>query len=96
MRLDDRIGFTKQTKHFSREDCETNEYCTFIYAPRILFHKPHGVIYTLGAVYRLLRYQLNANWPVSKWKGVGTSASPGRATGCLRYTAAQMFWLTSR
>lgn len=45
-------------------------------------------IYT---IYLLLRYQLKANCPVSMWNGVGTSDSPGLATGCLRYTAAHMF-----
>jgi hypothetical protein len=53
------------------------------------------MIYTT-LIYLRLKYQLNANCPVSMWNGVGTSASPGRATGCRRYTAAQMFWLTSR
>jgi hypothetical protein len=47
-------------------------------------------------LYLRLKYQLNANCPVSRWNGVGTSASPGLATGCLKYTAAQIFWLTSR
>lgn len=41
--------------------------------------------------YRLLKYQLKPSAIVSAWKGVGTSAKPGLATGCLKYTAEQMF-----
>lgn len=47
-------------------------------------------------LYLLLKYQAKAFPPVTSLNGVGTSAMPGRATGCLRYTAAQMFWLTSK
>ena len=35
-------------------------------------------------VYLLLRYQLNASPFCSRLYGVGTSASPGLATGCLK------------
>src|SRR5580700_63231 len=48
------------------------------------------------SIYLLLKYQVKANWLVVSPNGVGTSAKPGLATGCLRYTAAQIFWLTSK
>ena len=40
--------------------------------------------------YRRLKYQLKANWCVSGENGLGTSLNPGLATGCLKYTAAQI------
>src|SRR5277367_456826 len=48
------------------------------------------------AIYLLLRYQVKASWLTVSPNGVGTSAKPGLATGCLKYTAAQIFWLTSK
>jgi len=47
-------------------------------------------------LYLLLRYQLNANCCTSAGNGVGTSDNPGLATGCLKYTAEQILWLTSK
>lgn len=35
-------------------------------------------------LYLLFKYQLKANCPVSYANGVGTSANPGLATGCLK------------
>lgn len=42
-------------------------------------------------IHLLLKYHAKASAPVTCANGVGTSAIPGRATGCRRYTAAQMF-----
>src|SRR4051812_20964116 len=44
----------------------------------------------------LLKYHAKALALVPSAKGVGTSASPGLATGCLKYTAAHIFWFTSK
>lgn len=44
-----------------------------------------------SAVYLRLKYHVKANCCVSAPNGVGTSANPGLATGCLRYTAEQIF-----
>jgi hypothetical protein len=41
--------------------------------------------------YLLLKYQAKAPALVASPNGVGTSAKPGLATGCLKYTAAHMF-----
>lgn len=46
--------------------------------------------------YLLRRYQLNASCMTCGGNGVGTSAYLCRATGWRRYTAAHMFWFTSR
>lgn len=47
-------------------------------------------------IYRLLKYHRYAEALTSSGNGVGSSDSPGRTTGCRKYTAAQMFWFTSR
>src|SRR5271156_1132427 len=44
----------------------------------------------------LLKYHAKALAFVPSAKGVGTSANPGLATGCLKYTAAHIFWFTSK
>lgn len=80
---------------------------TCIYkAGRSLSHPPHvllGLPILVATAHPmphhahlLLRYQLNASCMTLGGNGVGTSAYFCRATGCRRYTAAQMFWLTSR
>lgn len=50
----------------------------------------HHAYATYPTHYLLLRYQLNASCCVSAGNGVGTSAKPGLATGCLKYTAEQI------
>src|SRR6202012_4637602 len=44
----------------------------------------------------LLKYHAKALALVPSAKGVGPSANPGLATGCLKYTAAHIFWFTSK
>jgi hypothetical protein len=44
----------------------------------------------------LLKYHAKALALVPSAKGVGTSANPGLATGCLKYTAAHILWFTSK
>ena len=46
----------------------------------------HLILY----IYLLLKYHVKANCCVSAANGVGTSASPGLATGCLKYTVEQI------
>jgi hypothetical protein len=59
-----------------------------------IIHNLHLISYTL--LYLLRKYQLNANCCISAGNGVGTSVNPGRATGCLKYTAEQILGLTSK
>jgi hypothetical protein len=47
-------------------------------------------VFYVQIIYRRLKYQLKANWCVSGENGLGTSLNPGLATGCLKYTAAQI------
>lgn len=54
----------------------------------------HPIYY--HTLYLLRKYHVNANCWVSLGNGVGTSVNPGLATGCLKYTAEQIFELTSR
>lgn len=61
--------------------------------PSILTLKPSN---PLTPPYLLLKYQLKASPFTSSAYGVGTSASPGLATGCLKYTAEHTLWCTSR
>ena len=51
----------------------------------------HKISYKSTPFYRRLKYQLNPKPIVSAWNGLGASANPGRATGCLKYTAAHTF-----
>lgn len=68
---------------------------THDYLPPILHKSPNAFYYntplTYTYTYLLFKYQLKANWLVSAANGVGTSPSPGLATGCLKYTAAHTF-----
>src|SRR5450755_4512850 len=76
--------------------------CTVYRAPLIQMHRPPPAARQksntsdMQIAYLLLRYQAKALPFVPSPNGVGTSAIPGLATGCLKYTAAQIFWLTSK
>lgn len=63
--------------------CESNFFPTYTHT--------HTYAYPMGTSYLLRKYQLKASSCTFGGNGLGISDIPCLATGCRRYTAAQMF-----